>query len=216
MRPFLLGDRIRVGDVEGIVTAKGLLMVRLRTDKNEEVTLPNATVLGGHVRNYSAQSSATGYVVHTSVTIGYAVPWRQVHALLLAAARGSEGLEEDPPPFVLQTALDDFYVRYEVNAHCRRPERLPAILARLHERIQDRFAEAGVEIMSPHVTAIRDGHELAYPDAYRPAGAEPGRLRVESLQAIGAPGRNTATAAPGAPPERVAPAPAHVRTEKIP
>jgi small-conductance mechanosensitive channel len=183
MRPYAVGDRIRSGDAEGMVLEKNLLVVRLRTDKNEEVTLPNATVLGGHVTNYSALARRVGYIVHTSVTIGYAEPWRKVHALLLAAARGSPGLADEPAPFVLQTALDDFYVRYELNVYCRAPERLPAILAALHERIQDQFAAAGVEIMSPHYTSLRDGHAIAYPEQFHPPGAEPGRLRVETVEA---------------------------------
>ncbi len=180
MRPFVVGDRIRSGEVEGVVLDTGLLAVRLRTELNEEVTLPNSTVLGGHVRNFSAQARGAGLIVHTSVTIGYGVPWRQVHELLVAAATGCEGLEADPTPFVWQTGLDDFYVRYQLNAACRRPDRLRAVLARLHERIQDEFARAGVEIMSPHVTALRDGHELAFPAEHHPAGAVPGRLRVDA------------------------------------
>jgi small-conductance mechanosensitive channel len=164
MRPFTVGDRIRSGDTEGLVLAKNLLVVRLRTDWNEEVTLPNATVLGAHVRNYSTLARRDGLLVHTAVTIGYGTPWRQVHALLLDAARSSPGVEEHPPPFVWQTALGDFYVRYELAARCRTPERLPSVLAALHERIQDRFAEAGVEIMSPHYTALRDGSASALPE----------------------------------------------------
>ncbi len=179
MRPFAVGDRIRSGEVEGMVLEKNLLVVRLRTDKHEEVTLPNATVLGAHVTNFSARARREGLLVHTSVTIGYAEPWRKVHALLVAAARGSPGLEEEPAPFVLQTALDDFYVRYQLNAYCRDPVPLPAILAALHERIQDQFAAAGVEIMSPHYTALRDGHGIAYPEAFRKPDVERGRFRVE-------------------------------------
>jgi small-conductance mechanosensitive channel len=183
MRPFSVGDRIRSGDAEGMVVAKNLLVVRLRTDKNEEVTLPSATVLGAHVTNYSARARREGLLVHTAVTIGYTEPWRKVHALLLAAARGSPGLVDEPGPFVLQTALDDFYVHYQLNAYCRDPVPLPAILAALHERIQDQFAAAGVEIMSPHYTALRDGHGIAYPEAFQKPGVEPGRFRVETFAA---------------------------------
>jgi small-conductance mechanosensitive channel len=189
MRPFVVGDRIRSGDVEGMVLAKGLLAVRLRTDRNEEVTLPNATVLGAHVTNYSAQARGAGLLVHTAVTIGYAVPWRQVHGLLVAAAEGTEGLERIPTPFVWQTGLDDFYVRYEVNATCRDPVRLPHVLSALHQRIQDEFARAGVEIMSPHVTMLRDGHDIAFPPEHHPPGAVPGRLRIETAAAPPAPER---------------------------
>jgi small-conductance mechanosensitive channel len=183
MRPFLVGDRIRCGDVEGMVLVKGFLAVRLRTDWNEVVILPNATVLSGHVVNYSAMAQGAGLLVRTAVTIGYATPWQQVHGLLVAAAEGTEGLERTPPPFVLQTGLDDFYVRYQVTATCRAPERLPHVLGALHQRIQDEFARAGVEIMSPHVTMLRDGHEIAFPAAHHPPGAVPGRLRVETAVA---------------------------------
>lgn len=183
MRPFLVGDRIRCGEVEGMVLVKGFLAVRLRTDWNEVIILPNATVLSGHVVNFSAMARGEGLLVRTAVTIGYAVPWQQVHGLLVAAAEGTEGLERRPAPFVLQTALDDFYVRYQVHATCRIPERLPHVLGALHQRIQDEFARAGVEIMSPHVTMLRDGHELAFPAAFHPPGAVPGRLRVETAAA---------------------------------
>lgn len=183
MRPFVVGDRIRVGEAEGVVVRTSLLALRLRTDWNEEITIPSSAVLAGHVKNYSAQARRAGLLVHTSVTIGYGVPWRQVHGLLTAAATGCEGLEASPAPFVRQTGLDDFYVRYLLVATCRSPERLPAILSRLHERIQDEFARAGVEIMSPHVTALRDGHELAFPAEHHPAGAVPGRLRVDAAVA---------------------------------
>jgi small-conductance mechanosensitive channel len=183
MRPFVVGDRIRTGEMEGMVLEKGLLAIRLRTDRNEVVIVPNATVLGAHVTNYSALAGGEGLLVHTAVTIGYAVPWQQVHGLLVAAAAGTEGLEASPAPVVWQTSLDDFYVRYEVNAVCRDPRRLPYILGRLHERIQDEFARAGVEIMSPHVTMLRDGHDLAYPAELHPPGAQPGRLRVETAVA---------------------------------
>jgi small-conductance mechanosensitive channel len=166
VRPFAAGDRIRVGEVEGMVFDRSLLVTRLRTDKNEEVMLPNATVLGTHVRNYSARARSGGLTVHTSVTIGYGTPWRQVHALLLGAAADAAAtglVNAEPAPFVLQTALDDFYVRYELNAATGAPERLPQVYARLHEAIQDRFAAAGVEIMSPHYAALRDGQAPALP-----------------------------------------------------
>ena len=210
MRPFAVGDRIRSGDAEGMVLEKNLLVVRLRTDKNEEVTLPNATVLGGHVTNFSARARREGLLVHTAVTIGYAEPWRKVHALLIAAARGSPGIEERPEPFVLQEALDDFYVRYQLNAYCRDPVPLPEILAALHERIQDQFAAAGVEIMSPHYAALRDGHAAAYPQPLRRSDTEPGRFRVETVAAPGsaddgasrAPDREADTGAPHAPGRR--------------
>ncbi len=164
-RAYRVGDVVKIGEDAGVVVHRGLLTTRLRTFKQEEVVLANATVLGGKVLNYSAQvgPEGPGVTLHTTVSLGYAVPWDQVHRLLLEAARRSEGLLRDPKPFVLQTKLDDFYVVYELNASTREPERMPALYAELHRHIQDTFAEAGVEIMSPHVHLLRDGHGEALP-----------------------------------------------------
>jgi small-conductance mechanosensitive channel len=164
-RAYRVGDVVKLGEDAGVVVHRGLLTTRLRTFKQEEVVVANATVLNGKVLNYSAQArpEGPGMVLHTTVSLGYAVPWDQVHGLLLEAARRSQGILADPKPFVLQAKLDDFYVVYELNAHTREPERMPALYDELHRHIQDTFAEAGVEIMSPHVHLLRDGHGEALP-----------------------------------------------------
>jgi small-conductance mechanosensitive channel len=170
MRPFKIGDRIRIGEITGTVLEKSVLVTRIRTIKNEEITIPNATVLSGHTINYTTSAKELGLILHTSVTIGYDVPWAKVHDLLIAAAMGADGVlkAEDKRPFVLQTSLDDFYVAYQLNAYTDQPERMALIYSNLHQHIQDRFAEAGVEIMSPHFGAIRDGSMINIPTDYLP------------------------------------------------
>jgi len=104
-RAFRVGDRIQVGDVTGDVTESGLMVTRLRTTKNEEVVVPNSTILSSHIVNYSTLAQKGGLILHTTVGIGYETPWRQVEAMLLVAAERTPGLLKDPPPFVLQKAL---------------------------------------------------------------------------------------------------------------
>lgn len=104
-----------------------------------------------------------GLILHTTVTIGYDVPWRTVHGLLISAAQATEGLLQDPAPFVLQTSLDDFYVSYQINAFTREASRQAALYSELHTHIQEKFNEAGVEIMSPHYRAERDGNPTTIP-----------------------------------------------------
>ena len=116
----------------------------------------------------SAAAKDGGVILHTSVTIGYDAPWRKVHGLLIAAAGRTEGVLAEPKPFVLQTALNDFYVSYELNVYTEHPNEMPRIYSDLHQHIQDAFNEAGVEIMSPHYGALRDGNRIAIPDAYVP------------------------------------------------
>lgn len=174
MRPFRIGERVRIADTVGDVIGKDLFVVRMRTIKNVDVTIPNSLVLANHIVNYSSSAESHGLVLHTTVTIGYDVPWRRVHELLVEAARRTDGIVDDPAPFVLQTGLDDFYPRYELNAFTRDPGRMSVIYSALHANIQDAFNEAGVEIMSPHYVAARDGNRTAIPDDYLPKHYQPG------------------------------------------
>ncbi|HSH14200.1 MAG TPA: mechanosensitive ion channel family protein, partial [Desulfurivibrionaceae bacterium] len=164
MRAFVIGDRVKIADTIGDIIEKTLLVTRVRTIKNEDITIPNAMVLGSHIINYSSSARERGLILHTTVTIGYDVPWRQVHELLLGAARASENILAEPPPFVLQTSLDDFYVSYQLNAYTDQPNRMALTYSALHQNIQDRFNAAGVEIMSPHYAALRDGNQVTVPE----------------------------------------------------
>ena len=112
--------------------------------------MPNTVILGTTVKNYSRLAKQGGLLVHTSVTIGYDAPWRQVHALLIQAANNTRGISPEPPPFVLQTALSDFYVEYQINAALANPQGRVEVLGALHANIQDQFNAHGVQIMSPH------------------------------------------------------------------
>jgi small-conductance mechanosensitive channel len=149
-RALRVGDYVRVGETEGAVLEIGLCVTRIRTIKNEEVQLANSVLLGTATTNYSRAAAAGGLFLPAKVTIGYSVPWRQVHAMLLEAASRTVGLAREPQPFVLQTNLSDFYVEYELNACLERPAQRAWVQSRLHNHIQDVFNEHGVQIMSPH------------------------------------------------------------------
>jgi len=168
MRAFTLGDRVKIADTMGDVIEKTLLVTRIRTIKNVEITIANAMVLNSHIINFSASAQERGLVLHTSVTIGYDAPWRTVHQLLIDAAAATEHILREPRAFVLQTALDDFYVHYELNTFTDQPSQMAQIYSDLHQNIQDKFNEAGVEIMSPHYSSVRDGNQMAIPENYLP------------------------------------------------
>lgn len=166
MRPFKLGDRIKLNDTVGNVIEKTPFVTRLRTPKNEVVTIPNSFIMSSHTVNYSASARQFGLIIHTTVTIGYDAPWRQVHQLLINAARLTDGVLEHPKPFVLETDLQDYYPCYQINAYIKDVDRLAQITSDLHQNIQDCFNEAGVEIMSPHYFAGRDGSATTIPEDY--------------------------------------------------
>jgi small-conductance mechanosensitive channel len=135
--------------VEGIVTEMGAISTKLLTVRNEEITIPNSVLVESTIKNYSRQFGGRSALLSTKITIGYDTPWRQVHAMLQIAADQTDGLRKAPKPYVVQRALTDFYVEYELFALTDRPRDQLAILSALHSRIQDVFNEHGVQIMSP-------------------------------------------------------------------
>ena len=155
MRPFKKGDRVQIGDVLGNVVEKNLLVTRILTPKNEEVTIPNANILTAKNVNFSTTSQNMGLILHTEVTIGYDARWEQVHELLIKAAEKTKGIIKDKKPFVLQTSLNDFYITYELNVYTDKPKFMALIYSRLHQNIQDEFNKAKVEILSPHYEVNR-------------------------------------------------------------
>jgi small-conductance mechanosensitive channel len=180
-RAFKLGDRIQIGETTGDVVESNLLVTRIRTIKNVDITVPNSMVLGSHVINFSSSAQESGLILHTTVTIGYDAPWRQVHELLIAAALSSENMLELPAPFVLQTSLDDFYVSYQINAYTDKPSIMARTYSELHQNIQEKFNEAGVEIMSPHFNQLRDGSKTTIPEEYLSADYRASAIRVRSV-----------------------------------
>lgn len=164
---FKMGDRITIGDCTGDVVQKSLFVTKIRTVKNEVVSVPNAQILNSNVINYSTMGAQGQLILHTTVTIGYEEPYERIDKLLLAAADQSEGILKDPAPFVLQTSLGDYWVAYEINAFTNRANDIPRLYSELHKNIQDKFNEAKVEIMSPAYTCLRDGNDIAIPPSYR-------------------------------------------------
>ncbi len=148
-RAFRIGDRVKIGDTVGDVTEMRILVTHLRTPKNEEVVIPNSTILNGEVTNYSTMARDQGVILHTTVGIGYDVPWRQVEAMLLLAADNTEGLLKEPVPFIRQKLLGDYAVNYELNAYCDNASKMMLMYTEMHRNIQDVFNENGVQIMSP-------------------------------------------------------------------
>jgi small-conductance mechanosensitive channel len=148
-RAFRRGDRVKIGETVGDVEEIGVSVTRVRTPKNEEVVIPNSSILNGEVLNYSALARQKGLILHTTVGIGYETPWRQVEAMLLLAAERAPGLLRDPRPFVLHKSLGDFCVVYEINAYCDAPREMASLYTALHRSILDVFNEYGVQIMTP-------------------------------------------------------------------
>lgn len=163
MRPFVIGDRVKIGNTIGDVVEKNLLVTRLLTPKNEDVTIPNATIINTQLWNYSKNAHEIGIILHPTVTIGYDVPSELVTKLLLKAAKNTKNLTREFKPFVLQKGLNDFYVEYELNVYTKQPKKMLHFYSELYKSILNEFNEAGVEILSPHYSNLRDGNTSTIP-----------------------------------------------------
>ena len=170
MRP---GEYVRIGEHEGTVMRLGMFTTTIRTGLGEELTLPNSLITGTVTKNYSRTVEGPGYVIDTTVTIGYDTPWRQVEALLTEAAKRTPGIRDTPAPHVYQTALSDFYPEYRLVAQAVPTQPVPRaeVLSRLHANIQDVFNEYGVQIMSPHYLSDPARPKLVLPGEEAPPPA---------------------------------------------
>jgi small-conductance mechanosensitive channel len=187
-RALKVGDRVRIGDVFGDVIEMRLQVTHLRSIKNEEIIIPNSQILAGTVLNYSSLAPAHGLILHTEVGIGYETPWRQVEAMLIAAAERTSGLSTEARPFVLEKQLGDFAVTYELNAYCTNPQAMAKIYAELHRNILDVFNEYGVQIMTPAYEGDPAAPKVvARQDWYAAPASGPGRTPAEAPAATSAP-----------------------------
>ncbi|MDJ0507786.1 MAG: mechanosensitive ion channel family protein [Crocosphaera sp.] len=182
-RAFQVSDRVKIGDAIGDVLEKDLLVTRIRTIKNVVITIPNSVIINSNVINYSAlkRDLKRPLILHTTITLGYDVPWRKVHQVLIAAAQSTHYILKTPIPFVLQTGLNDFYVSYEINAYTNESTKMAEIYSHLHQNIQDKCSQADIEILSPHYSAIRDGNHNTIPADYLPENYTAPGFRIDPM-----------------------------------
>ena len=161
-RSLRKGEYVRVGDKEGTVIDLGMFETRLRTGSGEEILMPNAWVLSNTTSNFSRDGvDGDGFVTEVKVTVGYDTPWRTVHALLMDACSATPGIAETPTPFIVQSALSDFYIEYRLCAHAleESPRGRAEVRNRLHQNVLDMFDANGVRLTSPHFhhVAVKQG-----------------------------------------------------------
>ena len=172
-RAFRVGDVVKIQDTVGEVIETGLLVTRLRTKRNEIVVVPNSLILANQILNYSELAREYGVVLHTTVGIGYEVPWRQTEEILLMAAQRTAGITGAPAPFVHQAELGDFCVTYELNVHCRDARTMMSVRSDLHRNILDLFNEYGIQIMTPAYEGDPETAKIVPRDRWFAAPARP-------------------------------------------
>lgn len=182
-RAFQVGDRVKVGDILGDIEEKLLLVTRIRTSYNVIVSIPNANLLSSNIINYSATIRDTHIplILSVSMTLSYQIPWRQVHQILIEAAMATPSVLDDPPPFVHQNSLGNSWVTYELKFYTNRPSIMAGLYSALYQNIQDKFSEAGIEIVAPQYSAVRDGNTSTLPEEYLSPDYQPSGFQLHPL-----------------------------------
>lgn len=164
MRAFKEGDYVKIGESTGKVLEKGIIVTKIMTFKNEEITIPNTQILSSQVTNYSTQAKKDELILYTTLTIGYDTPWTLVQKMMLEAANRCSLINQDKKPFVLQTSLNDYHISYQLNAYTGHVDKMPAVYSELHQNLQQVFSEYQVEIMSPGFTVLRNTPKKTIPN----------------------------------------------------
>ena len=160
MRPFKIGDRIQLDDTIGNVIEKSAFVTRIKTAKNEVITIPNSFMMSSHTINYSASARKYGLIIHKEVCIDYEVPWRKVHQLLIEAALETDFTLKEPAPFVLETALTTAHPVYQINVYTEDADKQATITSQLLQNIRDKFAKENITIEIPEQVINRYGGSL--------------------------------------------------------
>ena len=155
MRPFGIGDRIKLNDTTGNVIEKSLFVTRIRTPKNEIITIPNSFILSSQTTNYSVSAKDYGLIVHSDVAVGYDIPWQKAHECLIKAAKATSRTIKTKAPFVLDLGLEDYYNMYQINVYISDANVIPLVLTELNSRIQDLFLEEGIDLEAPLLVSER-------------------------------------------------------------
>lgn len=155
MRPFQKGDWIKTGEITGIVIEKNALVTRLKTINNEDVSVPNSSVLSGATVNYSSLGRTNGLVITAKIKVRYDYSHNLIEELLIEAALRTKDISNKPHPYVFQLSLEELNVVYELNAFTLVPDNMYFIKSDLIKNIQNVFRQAKVEIHSTQYVEIK-------------------------------------------------------------
>ena len=146
-RPISLGDYVEVGGVTGYVDEIGLLYTKLHTDDGQIVMLPNSTISGERITNYSTLGRRR---VVLSIGVSYDADDARVRTALSEVIASADTVLRDPPPAVYITAYQDSCVEYSIYCWCDWNQYLSTKLT-LNGALKATLDRHGIEIPYNHL-----------------------------------------------------------------
>lgn len=145
MRPFEVGDFIKVGETSGEVVDTNLIVTRLKTRFNEIVSLPNVEILKFHTVNYSASNKDLGLIVYTNVKVKASADIEKATALLVEAAGETKGVMENPRPYVMKLGMHGGLIELQINLYVQDADKLYRIKSALLDNIHAKALEQNIQ-----------------------------------------------------------------------
>jgi small-conductance mechanosensitive channel len=157
-RPFKLGDRIRTTEDEtlvGDVVEITLLYTKIKTVRNELVTIPNQTLLQRQIVNYSGLDVLA---IAVEISITYDNNRKLIEQLLIESAKMTEGILSasssttislTTEPYVILKTFDDYGATYELRAYTKRPNEYQKLQSEIRKNIYDIFQKHGLDLTVP-------------------------------------------------------------------
>lgn len=154
-KPFAAGDYIEAASVTGVVDEIHLFNCRLHTLDNKYVVIPNNSLIGGVITNYSYADSRR---VDLKVGISYAGDIDKTRAVLLQIAADKPEVLANPAPFVGVAEHGDSAVMLDFRVWCATENYWP-VFYYLQEEVLRRFAAENIEIPYPQMDVHFDRQE---------------------------------------------------------
>ena len=155
-QPFRVGDYVDAGGESGTVTELSFMATTLTTPDNKEIVIPNRTVWGSAVTNYTANDTRR---VEWTIGIGYSSDIGRAVEIAHEILRGDEQVLEEPEPLIEVKELADSSVNLVIRGWTATAD-FWTVFFRVNRTIKERYDEAGIEIPFPQLDIHHHGSVL--------------------------------------------------------
>ncbi|TKX80220.1 mechanosensitive ion channel family protein [Halorubrum sp. SD626R] len=150
-RPFEIGDWVEIGDEEGFVTEITIMNTHMRNFDGEYVVVPNDLVTNQAITNRSREGRLR---IHMEVGIGYDDDPDEASGIAEDVLEEIDTIANNPKPYVIPSGFGDSAILLDLRFWIDppTPQARWRSKATAVERIQERFADAGISIPYPQRT----------------------------------------------------------------
>jgi len=149
-KPVKVGDYIEGGGSTGVVESVGIFVTTLVTVDNKVVYIPNATLTGGNITNFTAKDTRR---VDMVFGISYGDDIDKARSAINEVINANSKILKEPKPDILVSELGDSSVNFNVRPWVNTADYW-AVYFDVHEQIKKKFDEQKISIPFPQ----RDVH----------------------------------------------------------